>query len=64
MQELLVAADQYNVIGIVAECCEFLEANLEPANCIGVKNVSFINFHVFPARPWSPTDPKLQGKLH
>ena len=64
MQELLVTADQYNVIGIVAECCEFLEANLEPANCIGVKNVSFINLHVFSARPWSPTDPELQGKLH
>ena len=64
MQELLMAADQYNVIGIVAECCEFLESNLEPANCIGVKNVSLINFHVFPARPWSPTDPELQGKLH
>ncbi|XP_030646339.1 kelch-like protein 10 [Chanos chanos] len=36
VQELLVAADQFSVMGIVRICCEFLEAQLCLENCIGI----------------------------
>ena len=46
VQELLLAADQFNFEGIVAECCEFLEEKLEPENCIGVRIVSSVTLLV------------------
>ncbi|XP_051501951.1 kelch-like protein 10 [Myxocyprinus asiaticus] len=34
--ELLVAADQFLISGLVDACCEFLETQLCPENCIGI----------------------------
>uniref|UniRef100_A0A671SJT7 Kelch-like protein 10 n=1 Tax=Sinocyclocheilus anshuiensis TaxID=1608454 RepID=A0A671SJT7_9TELE len=34
--ELLVAADQFLVSGLVDACCQFLESRLCPENCIGI----------------------------
>ncbi|KAF4101933.1 hypothetical protein G5714_016733 [Onychostoma macrolepis] len=34
--ELLVAADQFLVSGLVEACCQFLESRLCPENCIGI----------------------------
>ena len=42
VQELFLAADQFNIEGIVSECCKFLKENLQPENCIGVRNVSSV----------------------
>ena len=36
VQELLLAADQFNVMKIVRACCEYLEDRLCPENCIGI----------------------------
>ncbi|XP_042350509.1 kelch-like protein 10 [Plectropomus leopardus] len=36
LEELLQAADQFNVEGIVQTCCDFLEKQLTPQNCIGI----------------------------
>ncbi|KAM7384374.1 hypothetical protein PAMA_011635 [Pampus argenteus] len=36
VQELLLAADQLNVMEIVQTCCNFLEEQLCPKNCIGI----------------------------
>ncbi|KAM8972338.1 kelch-like protein 10 [Pelodytes ibericus] len=36
VEELLVAADQFNIMGIVRICCEFLTSQLCPDNCIGI----------------------------
>ncbi|XP_024601447.1 kelch-like protein 10 [Neophocaena asiaeorientalis asiaeorientalis] len=36
MENLLVAADQFNIMGIVRACCEFLESELCLDNCIGI----------------------------
>ncbi|XP_074487542.1 kelch-like protein 10 [Sebastes fasciatus] len=36
VQELFVAADQFNIMGIVQVCCSFLEEQLTPQNCIGI----------------------------
>ncbi|CAJ1083403.1 kelch-like protein 10 [Xyrichtys novacula] len=36
VQELLVAADQFNIMDIVKACCGFLEKELSPENCIGI----------------------------
>uniref|UniRef100_A0A8C3K1D9 BTB domain-containing protein n=1 Tax=Calidris pygmaea TaxID=425635 RepID=A0A8C3K1D9_9CHAR len=36
VQSLLVAADQFNVMGIVRLCCEFLKSQMCPENCIGI----------------------------
>ncbi|GFU49894.1 kelch-like protein 10 [Nephila pilipes] len=33
---LLPAADQFNVLGMVKECTEFLVNKLEPGNCLGI----------------------------
>ena len=35
--ELLPAADQFNIDGIVFKCSKFLEASLTPRNCIGLR---------------------------
>ncbi|XP_072343747.1 kelch-like protein 10 isoform X2 [Scyliorhinus torazame] len=36
VERLLAAADQFNVLGIVRACCEFLESQLCLENCIGI----------------------------
>ncbi|KAM6919420.1 kelch-like protein 10 [Lycodopsis pacificus] len=36
VQELLLAADQLNVTGVVQTCCDFLGEQLCPENCIGI----------------------------
>ncbi|XP_030275694.1 kelch-like protein 10 [Sparus aurata] len=36
VQELLLAADQFNVMKIVRACCDYLEERLCPENCIGI----------------------------
>ncbi|XP_006004318.1 kelch-like protein 10 [Latimeria chalumnae] len=36
VERLLAAADQFNVLGIVRACCEFLETQLCLENCIGI----------------------------
>ncbi len=36
VQELLIAADQFNVMGIVKACTDFLGKKLRPQNCIGI----------------------------
>ncbi|XP_073323621.1 kelch-like protein 10 [Pagrus major] len=36
VQELLVAANQFNIMNIVQACCDFLEEQLSPKNCIGI----------------------------
>ncbi|XP_052435689.1 kelch-like protein 10 [Carassius gibelio] len=35
--ELLVAADQFLVSGLVDACCQFLESRLRPENCVGIR---------------------------
>ena len=37
VHELLPAADQFNIEGIVFKCCKYLEENLTPDNCIGLR---------------------------
>lgn len=36
IQELFIAADQFNVNGIVQACSDVLEEQLDPLNCIGI----------------------------
>ncbi|KAI3357286.1 hypothetical protein L3Q82_015732 [Scortum barcoo] len=36
MQELFIAADQFNVKGIIEACSDLLEEQLSPQNCIGI----------------------------
>uniref|UniRef100_A0A663M2X7 BTB domain-containing protein n=1 Tax=Athene cunicularia TaxID=194338 RepID=A0A663M2X7_ATHCN len=36
VKSLLIAADQFNVMGIVGLCCEFLKSQLCLENCIGI----------------------------
>ncbi|XP_048042623.1 kelch-like protein 10 isoform X1 [Megalobrama amblycephala] len=36
VSELLLAADQFLVSGLIEVCCEFLEAQLRSENCIGI----------------------------
>ncbi|NWH73949.1 KLH10 protein, partial [Piaya cayana] len=36
VESLLIAADQFNVMGIVRLCCEFLKSQLCVENCIGI----------------------------
>ncbi|NXX98372.1 KLH10 protein, partial [Centropus bengalensis] len=36
VESLLIAADQFNVMGIVRLCCEFLKSQLCLENCIGI----------------------------
>lgn len=42
--ELMPAADQFNIEGIVFKCCKFLEENLSPVNCIGVRQYAQMYF--------------------
>ncbi|XP_070841117.1 kelch-like protein 10 [Chaetodon trifascialis] len=52
-EELLLAADQFNVMGIVQACCHFLKEHLSPSNCIGIWCLSDICF-----------SPRLQHKAY
>lgn len=36
VQELLLAADQFNVMDVVQTCCDFLGEQLRAENCIGI----------------------------
>ncbi|XP_052248036.1 kelch-like protein 10 [Dreissena polymorpha] len=36
VEALLPAADQFNVMGVVKACCDFLTSELTPENCIGI----------------------------
>ncbi|NWY55656.1 KLH10 protein, partial [Chionis minor] len=36
VQSLLIAADQFNVMGVVRLCCEFLKSQLCSENCVGI----------------------------
>ena len=42
VQDLLIAADLYNIDGIGPLCCEFMAKNLAPDNCLGVRNLSYL----------------------
>lgn len=39
VEQLLPAADQFHVIGLVKACCDFLQRELTPANCIGIRRL-------------------------
>uniref|UniRef100_A0A8C4XL28 Kelch like family member 10 n=1 Tax=Falco tinnunculus TaxID=100819 RepID=A0A8C4XL28_FALTI len=36
VESLLTAADQFNIMGIIRQCCEFLKSQLCLENCIGI----------------------------
>jgi len=38
IEELLPAADRFIVSGLMKPCCEFLKKNINPENCIGIRN--------------------------
>ncbi|BFZ01679.1 hypothetical protein BsWGS_04717 [Bradybaena similaris] len=38
IEELLPAADRFLVVGLIKPCCEFLKKNINPDNCIGIRN--------------------------
>ncbi|XP_043916347.1 kelch-like protein 10 [Protopterus annectens] len=40
VEQLLAAASQFHVIGIVSACCEFLESQLCSENCIGIWKIA------------------------
>ena len=40
VEALLIAADQFNVMGIVRLCCEFLKSQLCSENCIGIHRLT------------------------
>ncbi|XP_031731975.1 kelch-like protein 10 [Anarrhichthys ocellatus] len=44
VQELLLAASQFNIMGVVQTCCDFLEEQLCPENCIGIFQFTGICF--------------------
>ncbi|XP_030596259.1 kelch-like protein 10 [Archocentrus centrarchus] len=46
VQELLLAADQFNVMGLVKICCDFLGEQLCPENCVGMWQ--FTTISLFP----------------
>lgn len=37
VQRLLAAADQFNILGIVRECCEFIGRRIDVTNCFSIK---------------------------
>ncbi|XP_068165914.1 kelch-like protein 10 [Antennarius striatus] len=51
VQELLIAADSLDILDIVEACNNFLEENLTPENCIGVRRLSI-------------SSPQVQHKAH
>nr|XP_046274623.1 kelch-like protein 10 [Scatophagus argus] len=44
VQELLLAADQLNVMDVVQLCCDFLQQRLNPHNCIGIWQFTSVCF--------------------
>ncbi|KAM9359147.1 kelch-like protein 10 [Symphorus nematophorus] len=36
VKEVFIAADQFNVLGIIQACSDFMEEHLTPQNCIGI----------------------------
>ncbi|XP_063744509.1 kelch-like protein 10 [Eleginops maclovinus] len=44
VQELFIAADRYNVTGIVQACSDLLEKQLTPQNCIGIMKFTDIYY--------------------
>ncbi|XP_053309579.1 kelch-like protein 10 [Spea bombifrons] len=40
VEELLIAADQFNIMGIVRECSDFLKTELCLENCIGIRKIT------------------------
>ncbi|XP_053320281.1 kelch-like protein 10 isoform X1 [Spea bombifrons] len=44
VEQLLVAADQFNIMGIVRECCAFLTSHLSFDNCIGICSLTEIYY--------------------
>lgn len=44
IQELLLAADQFDVKGVVGACCDYMGERLRPENCIGAWQISDICF--------------------
>lgn len=53
VQDLLFAADQLLVIGVIHACWDFLEEHLSPENCIGIWQFSNICYY-----------PRLQHKFY
>uniref|UniRef100_A0A3Q3A8B3 Kelch like family member 10 n=1 Tax=Kryptolebias marmoratus TaxID=37003 RepID=A0A3Q3A8B3_KRYMA len=45
VQELLIAADQFNILEVVHVCCSFLIEMLRPNNCIGIWNFTTVCLH-------------------
>nr|XP_033481248.1 kelch-like protein 10 [Epinephelus lanceolatus] len=45
VQELMLAADQLNIMAVVQTCCDFLGERLCTQNCIGIFQFTFICFH-------------------
>lgn len=37
VEQVLPAADQFHILGVVKACCEFLTKELTPENCIGIR---------------------------
>lgn len=43
VEEILPAADQFHVVGLIKACCDFLFSEMAPENCIGIRK--FANFY-------------------
>ena len=41
VQSLLEAADYFNIVGLLSECCEYLASQMSAENCIGIGQVAF-----------------------
>ncbi|XP_039628667.1 kelch-like protein 10 [Polypterus senegalus] len=41
VKQLLVVADQFNILGLINLCREFIESQLSPENCIGICRFAF-----------------------
>uniref|UniRef100_A0A8C4T1P2 Kelch like family member 10 n=2 Tax=Erpetoichthys calabaricus TaxID=27687 RepID=A0A8C4T1P2_ERPCA len=46
VKQLLVVADQFNILGLLNLCCDFLESQLSVENCIGI--FKFAYYHCCP----------------
>uniref|UniRef100_T1ISY7 BTB domain-containing protein n=1 Tax=Strigamia maritima TaxID=126957 RepID=T1ISY7_STRMM len=42
--DLLPAADQFHVLGLLKDCCDYLIEQLCPENCIGIRNFAKLHF--------------------
>lgn len=63
---LLVAADQFLVLGLLNACCQFLESQLSPENCIGVYTLTedFYNCLKLHRKAYSYTLMNFEEVLH